>query len=71
MWLVTTNDNTAAMAFYQRLGFDLCAFRRDGVRASRAAKPSIPLRDGAGVGIDHELEFEMHLAPVTDSQGGG
>lgn len=63
LWLGTTNENTAAMAFYQRLGMDLCAFRRHGVGASRQVKPLIPLRDAAGVRIDHELEFELLLDP--------
>ena len=61
VWLVTTNNNIAAIAFYQRLGMDLCAFRRYAVRAARLLKPSIPLRDSAGLPIDHELEFELLL----------
>jgi GNAT superfamily N-acetyltransferase len=61
VWLVTTNNNVAAIAFYQHLGMDLCAFHRHGVQASRAVKPSIPLLDSAGVPIDHELEFELLL----------
>jgi ribosomal protein S18 acetylase RimI-like enzyme len=61
VWLVTTNNNIAAIAFYQRFGMDLCALRRYAVRASRVLKPSIPLRDSAGVPIDHELEFELLL----------
>ena len=61
VWLVTTNNNIAAIAFYQRFGMDLCMFRRHAVRESRALKPSIPLRDSAGVPIDHELEFELLL----------
>jgi len=65
LWLVTTNNNTTAMAFYQRLGMDLCAFRRNGVRALRVLKPSIPLRDGDGVPIVHELEFELLLSADT------
>lgn len=61
VWLTTTNDNVRAISFYQRLGMDLCAFYRDGVAADRTLKPSIPLRDEFGVGIDHELEFELLL----------
>ena len=61
VWLITTNNNTAAIAFYQRLGMDLCAYYRNGVRGSRLLKPSIPLRDNMGVPIDHELEFELRL----------
>ena len=67
IWLVTTNNNIAAIAFYQRFGMDLCAFRRHGVRASRAVKPSIPLRDSAGLPIDHELEFELRLYPGSSA----
>ena len=61
VWLITTNNNTAAITFYQHIGMDLSAYYRHAVRASRLLKPSIPLRDGAGVAIDHELEFELLL----------
>lgn len=61
VWLTTTNNNVQAISFYQRLGMDLCAFYRDGVAVARRLKPSIPLRDDFGVGIDHELEFELLL----------
>jgi ribosomal protein S18 acetylase RimI-like enzyme len=63
VWLTTTNDNVGAIAFYQRIGMDLCAFYRHGVRAARRVKPSIPLRDAMGVPIEHELEFELLLDP--------
>ena len=61
VWLMTTNNNISAIAFYQRFGMDLCALHRYAVRASRLLKPSIPLRDGSGVPIEHELEFEIPL----------
>ena len=61
VWLTTTNNNVRAISFYQRLGMNMCAFYRDGVAAARSLKPSIPLRDEFGVGIDHELEFELLL----------
>jgi ribosomal protein S18 acetylase RimI-like enzyme len=61
VWLTTTNNNVRAIAFYQRLGMDLCAFHRDAVATARRLKPSIPLRDEFGVAIDHELEFELLL----------
>jgi ribosomal protein S18 acetylase RimI-like enzyme len=65
IWLTTTNNNIRAIAFYERLGMNLCAFYPDGVSASRQVKPSIPLRDGSGVPIAHELEFELLLMPDT------
>ena len=58
--LITTNDNTGALRFYQRYGFDLVALHRDAVTRSRAIKPEIPLsRDG--IPLRHELELELLL----------
>jgi ribosomal protein S18 acetylase RimI-like enzyme len=62
VWLTTTNNNFRAFGFYQRWGMDLVAFYRDGVARSRTAKPSIPLVDGQGVAVRHELEFELLLS---------
>ncbi len=63
VWLVTTNNNIAAIEFYQRVGMDLRALHRYALRVSRELKPTIPERDAAGVRIDHELEFELLLEP--------
>ena len=72
LWLATTNDNVRALAFYQRHGLDLCAFRRGGVAESRRVKPSIPLHDRDGVPIAHELELELLLgAAAGGSPAGG
>ena len=62
LWLVTTNDNAAAFAFYQRVGMDLRALHRDDVTRARRLKPAIPLVGAAGVPIRHALEFELELA---------
>jgi ribosomal protein S18 acetylase RimI-like enzyme len=59
LWLVTTNDNVRAFAFYQRWGMDLQRVIRDGVEASRRVKPSIPTLGGTGIPLRHELEFEV------------
>ena len=61
VWLVTTNNNIGAIAFYQRLGMDMCALHLQAVQLSRELKSTIPVRDAAGVPIDHELEFELLL----------
>lgn len=61
VWVVTTNNNIAAIAFYQHLGMDLRALNRNALRGSRKLKPTIPVRDATGVPIDHELEFELIL----------
>ncbi len=60
LWLITTNDNTRALRFYQRYGFDLVALHRDGVERARRLKPSIP-READGIPIRHELELELPL----------
>ncbi len=58
IWLVTTNDNVAALRFYQRRGMDLVALHRDAVTEGRKVKPSIP-HQVDGIRIRHELELEL------------
>lgn len=59
LWLVTTNDNTAAIRFYQRYGFSLKAVRIGAVNEARKLKPSIPPTGSDGIPIEHEFEFEI------------
>ena len=61
LWLITTNNNVGALAFYQRQGLDLVRLHRHAMTVSRELKPSIPERDDAGLRIDHELELELLL----------
>jgi L-amino acid N-acyltransferase YncA len=61
VWLVTTNDNTNAIRFYQRQGWDLVALHRDAVAESRKLKPTIPETGNDGIPINHELEFERRI----------
>jgi ribosomal protein S18 acetylase RimI-like enzyme len=61
VWLVTTNDNTPAIRFYQRQGWDLAEPHRDAVTGARALKPEIPLRGHDDIEIRHELVFELRL----------
>ncbi|MGA3539268.1 GNAT family N-acetyltransferase [Micromonosporaceae bacterium DT194] len=60
LWLVTTNENLAALRFYQRRGFDLVRVDRDAVTRARQLKPSIPLEED-GIPIRHELVLELRL----------
>jgi ribosomal protein S18 acetylase RimI-like enzyme len=62
LWVVTTNDNTRALRFYQLWGMSLCAFYRHGGRRSRRGKPALPERGADGIPLEHELEFELLLA---------
>jgi GNAT superfamily N-acetyltransferase len=62
VWLITTNDNVDALAFYQRRGFRLAALHRDAVTKARdALKPEIPEVGGNGIPIRDELELELEL----------
>jgi DNA-3-methyladenine glycosylase I len=63
LWLITTNDNVRAFAFYQRWGMDLRRVIRDGVAASRTVKPSIPALGSTGIPLRHELELERLVTP--------
>jgi ribosomal protein S18 acetylase RimI-like enzyme len=63
LWLSTTNDNLRALRFYQRWGMDLVGLVRDGVAASRRAKPSIPAIGRDDIPLRHELELELRLDP--------
>lgn len=59
--LVTTNDNTGALRFYQRRGFRLVALRAGAVDAARKDKPEIPLTGNDGIPIHDELELALDL----------
>lgn len=61
-WLITTNDNTRALRFYQRQGWDLVALHRDAVSAARRIKPTIPELGEDQIPIRHELELERLLS---------
>jgi ribosomal protein S18 acetylase RimI-like enzyme len=61
VWLTTTNDNLTALAFYQSVGFRLCALRVDGVAESRRLKPTIPRIGESGLPVRDELDLERTL----------
>ena len=61
LWLITTNDNTNALRFYQRRGMRLAALHRDAIAESRRMKPEIPQTGADGIPIRDELELELVL----------
>ncbi|MCB0662714.1 MAG: GNAT family N-acetyltransferase [Saprospiraceae bacterium] len=61
IWLVTTNDNTNALRFYQKRGWNMIHFYRDAVEKARVLKPSIPETGKNGIPILHEIELEIQL----------
>ena len=61
IWLITTNDNTRAIRFYQRIGFNLHAVHINAIKESRKLKPQIPQTGYDDIPIAHEFEFEKVL----------
>jgi GNAT superfamily N-acetyltransferase len=59
IWLITTNDNTDALRFYQKRGFQMVAIHRDALRYSRRLKPEIPLIGRNGIPLRDEIELEI------------
>jgi ribosomal protein S18 acetylase RimI-like enzyme len=59
--LFTTNDNTGALRFYQRRGWDLAALHREAVDRDRELKPEIPVMGRDGIALRHTLELERRL----------
>jgi GNAT superfamily N-acetyltransferase len=62
LFLITTNDNTDALRFYQRRGFRLVALHAGAVDDSRRLlKPEIPEVGNHGIPIRDELVLEKEL----------
>jgi ribosomal protein S18 acetylase RimI-like enzyme len=62
MWLITTNDNTTALRFYQRHGLRLVALYPGAMdEARRTLKPQLPETGNDGIPIRDELELELEL----------
>ena len=61
LWVVTTNDNLPALAFYQRHGMRLASLRPRAAEFARRIKPTIPPTGHDGIPIRDELELERLL----------
>lgn len=62
LWLITTNDNTTAIRFYQRYGMHLAAAHIGSMISARESlKPTIPLLGADDIPIRDELELELLL----------
>jgi ribosomal protein S18 acetylase RimI-like enzyme len=61
LWLITTNDNTAALRFYQKRGFSLVVIYRGALEQSRRLKPEIPMVGIDGIPLRDEIELEMDI----------
>ena len=67
IWLITTNDNTRAIRFYQKRGFGIKDIYINSVVRSREIKPGIPLNGNDDIPILHEIEFEMNISDKNGS----
>ena len=61
LWLISTNDNVAALRFYQRRGFALVAVHRNAIFESRKIKPTIPAVGHFAIPITDEIELDKAL----------
>ena len=61
LYVNTSNDNTHALRFYQRRGFNMCMVRWDEFDYLRTIKPSIPTIGDDGIPLQHEIELEIIL----------
>jgi GNAT superfamily N-acetyltransferase len=61
VWLITTNDNLAALRFHQKRGFRLVAVHCNALEESRRLKPEIPLVGNEDIPIRDEIELEVLL----------
>jgi ribosomal protein S18 acetylase RimI-like enzyme len=59
VWLITTNDNTTALHFYQKRGFRLVAIYPNALDYSRKLKPEIPEIGLNGIPMRDEIELEL------------
>lgn len=59
--VVTTNDNTNALRFYQKMGFEISDWRKNAIETSRKIKPEIPLLGNYRIPIRDEIELEMTI----------
>ncbi|WP_439741032.1 GNAT family N-acetyltransferase [Bacillus pseudomycoides] len=58
VWLITTNDNTNALRFYQKRGFMMTNLYIDAVKEARKIKREIPLIGYDNIAILHEIQLE-------------
>ncbi len=61
LWLITTNDNTRALRFYQKRGFHLVAVYPNSLNESRRLKPQIPIIGIDGIPLRDEIELEASI----------
>ena len=61
LWVITTNDNTDALRFYQRKSFKIVAIHLNALEQSRRLKPEIPFLGSNDFEMRDEIELEKTL----------
>ena len=61
LWLITTNDNTRGLRFYQKRGFRIAAIYCGAIEQTRKLKPGIPATGFDNIPIRDEIELEKEL----------
>ncbi|MFH1311738.1 MAG: GNAT family N-acetyltransferase [Candidatus Eisenbacteria bacterium] len=61
LWLITTNDNQAAVDFYQGRGFEVAAVHKDALVETRRLKPELPQTGIDGIPLKDEIELQSTL----------
>lgn len=61
IWLITTNDNTDTLRFYQKKGYEIRTIHRYAIEESRKIKPQLPFIGKFGIPIRDEIEMERML----------
>ena len=60
--LITTNDNLAALKFYQKRGYRIVKVIPDAVTKARKVKPTIPFIGNDDIPLHDELLLQKHLS---------
>jgi len=61
LWLVTSNDTTQGLRFYQKRGFQLIYLHLNAMGRVRNVKPTVPLIGMHGIPLRDMFELEMDL----------
>ncbi|KFN02052.1 GNAT family N-acetyltransferase [Bacillus clarus] len=61
VWLITTNDNTNALRFYQKRDFVMTNLYIDAVKEARKIKKEIPFVGYDNIAISHEIQLDCNL----------
>lgn len=59
--VVTANDNIEAIAFYQKMSFDIVNIYRNSMDYVRKMRPTVPIMGENNIPLRHEIEFPIFV----------